>query len=140
MRAIVLALLVAAPAVAQHDHARPPDVQKTKPVTDDRGRAAVTAQLPQETIDHARAHAIPMGKGMAPDGTAWLRIDASGCYVVHNADVTGWIAGRACPQAGTIWFIRATTGSPVWTRPDGVRERIPAANLIGDTKLVGSGK
>ena len=144
MRALAL-LLLSSVALAQHQHApvdraRPPAVDRTTSVKDDSGRAAKAAVLPQESVDHAAAHAIPLGKGMAPDGTAWLRIDVSGCYVVHNAEVTGWIAGRACTQAGTIWFVRSRGTVLVWTRPDGIRERVPDANLIADTKLVGSGK
>lgn len=149
MRALILALL-ATGAFAQ----RPADTSVGKPPhwhqpasaptakgapvlvapkndPDKRGRPMVIVPDHGEDLDHASMHALPVGSGAAPDGGAWLRIDVSGRYCIHNARVLEFPAG--CPmlmEGNRVYRIMPHKGPLVWTPPGGKQGVVPSSLLI----------
>jgi hypothetical protein len=114
-------------AWAQHDHGIP---QKTISVKDEKGRAAKVAVRPGDTVENARLYAMPIGKGAAANGAAYLRPDVTGEYRILNACINN--DDSAQPKllvAGQLYRISQHKGPLVWVKPDGKRGTVPAANL-----------
>ncbi len=125
---LVIACLFAAPALAQHDHHAIP--QKTVVVKDENGKTAKTAVRPGDTVENARLYAMPIGKGAASNGAAYLAPDVTGYYRILNACISNDNSGK--PRllvAGQIYRISQHKGPLIWVTPDGYRSAVPAANL-----------
>jgi hypothetical protein len=82
--------------------------------------------------DHNRMHEPPKGTGAAPDGGAWLRVDVDGVYTIHNGYILDFAPRRKNLQLVGQRYYRVLPhrGALIWTRADGVRERVPKDNLL----------
>lgn len=110
------------------------------PTKDDHGHHATTAPQKGEDMDHASMHAIPDGKGAAPDGGAWLRIDKTGSYNIPRVTILGQPNNPMWLEANKVYRVMPHSGPLVWTPPGGKQGVVPPVNLIAPTALVGSKK
>ena len=89
--------------------------------------------------DHDSMHSIPDGPGPAADGSAWLRIDVTGQYLIHNANIVGQIDNPMYLVANRAYRVLPHPGPLIWTPPGGKMGPVPL-HLLSPPIAVGSGK